>query len=178
MTPEEFETMLKHKAAVIQDYASNTFPTNAGNITLRFINGNFRAGGFQGTNFQRWKKSNKKNGTTMVKSGALRIATYYTTQNGQVTMKNNLPYAKIHNEGGVINKPSRKASLNFKISSNGNSRFSKAKKANFQQDVKIMAHKITIPKRQFMPTSASDSPQLINSIQRDVARDIEKLFKR
>lgn len=33
-----------------------------------------------------------------MQSGGFSSATYYTTQSGQATIKNNMPYAKIHNE--------------------------------------------------------------------------------
>lgn len=98
MQPEEFTRALQIKAKEVEQYAQNRFPVIAGNITLRFIDGNFKAQGFQGSTFKKWKK-NKKGSTILVQSGRLRSATYYTTQSGQATIKNNMPYAKIHNEG-------------------------------------------------------------------------------
>lgn len=49
MTPEEFVKKLQNKALEVERYATLEFPNMAGNITLRFINGNFRAQGFQGS---------------------------------------------------------------------------------------------------------------------------------
>ena len=72
MTPEEFVKKLQNKALEVERYAMLEFPNMAGNITLRFINGNFRAQGFQGTTFKKWKPSK---GTTLVKTGTLRSAT-------------------------------------------------------------------------------------------------------
>ena len=63
MTPEEFVKKLQNKSLEVERYATLEFPNMAGNITLRFINGNFRAQGFQGTTFKKWKPSK---GTTLV----------------------------------------------------------------------------------------------------------------
>ena len=89
------------------------------------------------------------------RGGALRkaVATMSTTaifRGNQVVMNVNLPYAKIHNEGGTINKSATTRSQNFKINKNGKSRFATKIRANFQQDVNVGAHTINIPKRQFI----------------------------
>ena len=88
MSPEEFHILLKNKAREVERYAMTKFPSTAGNIALRFIDGNFRAQGYQGTSFNRWKKSKGNKGTTLVDSGVLRAGTYYTSQPGQATLIN------------------------------------------------------------------------------------------
>ncbi len=55
MTPEELSKQIEKKASELKNYATTRFPSKAGNIALRFINGNFRAQGFQGNTFKRWK---------------------------------------------------------------------------------------------------------------------------
>lgn len=182
MTPQEFEKVLQTKAREVQNYANNIFPTKAGDVSLRFINGNFRAGGFQGATFSKWKKSK---GTTLVKTGALRSANYYTTQQGQVTIKNNMPYAKVHNEGfkGTINikAHSRNTYTKSKV---GTGKFTKKGKERTQtltsksgeRQVKAHSRKVNIPQRQFMPTNNNDSPILNNAIQREVAKDLNNLL--
>jgi phage gpG-like protein len=186
MNTEEFSKALTTKAKEIQAYANNRFPTVAGNITLRFINGNFRAGGFQGQSFERWKKSNKKSGTTLVNKGALRAANYYTTQPGQTTLKNNMPYAKVNNEGfeGTVtvkahtrNKYAKKKTGTGKFTKKGNERQQTVTYKAGQSTVKSHSRKMKIPKRQFMPTNANDSPVLNNAVQREVARDIKQLMQ-
>ena len=119
MSPEEFTNALNAKAKEIQRYANTRYPSVAGNIALRFINRNFRAQRFQGQSFDRWKKSRKPRGSTLVKTGALRAANYYTTQPGQTTLKNSMPYAKAHNEGfnGIVT-----------IKAHSRNKYSKAKK--------------------------------------------------
>ena len=186
MSPEEFEKNLNAKANEIKSYANNQFPSVAGNISLRFINGNFRAQGFQGASFSPWKKSKKGKGTTLVNIGNLRAANYYSTQPGQVTLKNNMPYAKVMNEGfkGTVtvkshsrNKYGKSKVGTGKLTKSGKELMQTVTFKSGQSIVKSHSRKMNIPKRQFMPTSENDSPVLKNAIQRQVARDIEQIFK-
>lgn len=185
MSPEEFEKNLLTKAKEIQNYAMTRFPSTAGNIALRFINGNFRAGGFQGQSFERWKKGKKKSGTTLVVTGALRAANYYNTQPGQVTLKNNMPYAKQHNEGfeGTVTVKAHTRNkhrgdvLKEKYTNKKGKQATRSIKLTVTENVKSHSRKMKIPKRQFMPTNSTDSPVLNNAIQRQVARDLETIFK-
>jgi phage gpG-like protein len=183
MTPEEFNRALEAKANEIKTYANTRYPSVAGNIALRFVNGNFRAGGFQGQVFQKWKASK---GTTLVKSGALRADNHYTTQPGQTTLKNNMPYAKAHNEGLKATVTVKAHSRNrYAKSKVGTGRFTKKGKERTQtvtqktgsSNVKAHNRKINLPKRQFMPTTDNDSPVLNNAINRQIARDIKQLMQ-
>ena len=186
MSPEEFANALNAKAQEIQRYANTRYPSVAGNIALRFINGNFRAQGFQGQSFDRWKKSRKPRGSTLVKTGALRAANYYTTQPGQTTLKNSMPYAKAHNEGfnGIVtikahsrNKYSKAKKGTGKFTKTGKERMQTVTYKSGSSQVKAHQRKMNIPKRQFMPTHPNDSPVLNNAIERQVARDIKQIMQ-
>jgi len=186
MSPEEFEKKLQDKSAEIKNYASNQFPAVVGNIALRFINGNFRAGGFQGASFSPWKKKKKGKGTTLVITGALRAANYYTAQEGQVTLKNSMPYAKAMNEGfnetvnvkaHVRNKYVKTKVKTGLLTKKGTERTKTLTSKAGETQVKAHSRKMNIPKRQFMPTNENDSPVLNNAVQRQVARDIDQIFK-
>ena len=185
MSPEEFEKQLQIKASAIKNYALTRFPSTAGNIALRFVNGNFRAGGFQGQSFERWKKSKKNKGTTLVDTGALRAGNYYTTQPGQTTLKNNMPYAKEHNEGfeGTVTvkahtrQKHRGDVLKEKYTSKKGKSRTRTIKLTVGENVKSHSRKMKIPKRQFMPTNENDSPVLNNAVERQVARDIKQLMQ-
>ena len=185
MTPEEFPKRLQAKAQEIKNYANNRYPSVAGNVALRFINGNFRAQGFQGQSFERWKKSQKPHGSTLVVSGALRAGNYYTTQPGQTTLKNNMPYAKAHNEGfkGTVTVKAHRRNSYGKAKI-GTGKFTKKGKERMQTvtfkmgDTVVRAHqrKMNLPKRQFMPTRPNDSPVLNFAIIRAVSRDINQIM--
>lgn len=183
MSPEEFSKILNEKAKEVQKYATVAFPVTSGNIALRFINGNFRAQGFQGSSFKRWKPST---GTILVKSGALRSSFYYTSQPGQITIKNHQPYAWVHNKGHKgtvwVRPHTRNVYGSTKV---GTGRFT-AKGKERQKTVHFKAgerqvsghnREMNIEQRQFMPIVPGDAVVLHNAIQREVSKDLLKLFK-
>lgn len=183
MSPEEFEKNLKTKAKEIQNYAITRFPSTAGNIALRFINGNFRARGFQGQTFKPWKNK-KGNAISLVDKGHLRSANYYTAQPGQATLKNNMPYAKTLNEGfeGTVTvkahtrQKHRGDVLKEKYTNKKGKTATRTVKLTVGEKVKSHTRKMNIPKYQFMPTHPNDSPVLNNAIERQLARDIKNLM--
>lgn len=171
-TPEQFNSLMSKKAREIERYVNFEFPAEAGNTALRFIEGNFRAQGWQGKTFERWKK-NKRGSRILVKSGHLRSSSYYNTAPGMAVIRNPLPYAKIHNEGGTINMPPRKQVIHF----NKKGRFSKNnRKASYAQKTSVRAYTIKIPQRQFAPTQSNESPVLNNAITRKINQRIKKIF--
>lgn len=185
MNPEEFSRIVRRKGEELKNYAVNRFPTKAGNIALRFVNGNFRAQGFQGTTFKKWK-ANKRNGTILIKTGKLRAATYFTTQAGQATIKNHMPYAKAHNEGfkGEVsvkahtrNQYTKTKVGTGKYTKKGKERMKTAIMKTGQSTVKAHTRKMNLPQRQFAPTSVSQSLVLDNAIMREVAKDINIIMQ-
>jgi phage gpG-like protein len=89
----------------------------------------------------------------MNKSGDLKEAVANSASlitDKQVVFTVSEPYAAIHNYGGVIKKKKAKKVVNFRVGKNGKNRFATLENANFQQDVKIKAHSINMPKRTFM----------------------------
>lgn len=185
MSPEDFEVLLKTKAREIEQYAMLKFSSTAGNIALRFIDGNFRAQGFQGSTFKKWKKSSD-NGTTLVKSGALRAASYYTSQPGQATILNHMAYAKVHNEGfkGTVSVKAhtrhvhRGDVLRESYTNKKGKSATRTIKLQVKEQVKAHTREVDIPQRQFMPIHENDSPILNRAIEREVARDLQTLILR
>ncbi|WP_293871654.1 hypothetical protein [Flavobacterium sp.] len=182
MSPEEFQQNLKAKATQVSTYVQTRFASTAGNVALRFINGNFRAGGYQGKTFKKWKPSQ---GTTLVKSGALRAANYYTTQPGQATLKNNMPYANVHNEGfkGDVaikahsrNSYGKKKVGTGKLTKSGKERKQTVTFKTGEKAIRSHTRKINMPQRQFMPINAGDSPVLNNAVTRAVTNDIKAIL--
>lgn len=182
MRPDDLPPLLMQYSKELSQYARVGFPKAAGNITLRFINGNFRAQGYQGKTFMRWTKSK---GRILVKSGALRAANYYTTQPAQVTIHNSRPYAKVHNEGfkGRVSVSAHRRYVHRGDVEEQEYENKKGKmairkvKVQAAETVKAHTRMMRIPKRQFMPIVSGDAPVLTNSIQRSVTNDLFKLFK-
>jgi phage gpG-like protein len=158
------------------------FASKAGDIALRFIDGNFKAQGYQGTTFIRWavRKSadkKRKGRAILVDRGRLRRGFRKIRLGvGAVQIVNDVPYAQIHNEGGTINMPARQSVVHFKIKG-GRYKFSSTKKANAAQKVSKSAHNINMPKRQMAPIDANDSPVLSNAIKNYIIKELINIRK-
>ena len=185
MTPEQFANALRTKQRELDQYARVQFPSKAANIALRFIDGNFRAQGYQGKSFSRWRK-NRTGTTTLVSSGALRAANSYSLQPGQATLFNRMPYAKVHNEGFKGNVTIKQHTRNRyskvrvgtgRMTKSGRERMQTVTQKTGQTTVKTHVRRVDIPQRQFMPITGYDSPVLTNAVEREVARDLLKILR-
>lgn len=152
--------------------------------TLRFIDGNFRAQGWQGQSFVKWP-ANKRKGTILVKTGALRRGFNYTMAGpGAVKFYNNVKYAGIHNRGGTIRKDVRVKAHKRGMFSRDEVSAPAARKEkwvrqkNGETGVKGHTRKmnLTMPQRQFAPYEGSESPVLNNSIRRELEREISNIL--
>lgn len=181
MTPQQFETLLQSKAKEIRTYIMTRFPAQAGNTALRFIDGNFRAQGWQGNSFVRWKP-NKRGGRILVMRGHLRAASYYTSAPGVAVVKNTMPQAKAHNEGATINIPVTPKMRRYAWAmyyKNGGGRKTKNSKAEKWKAIaltKKTVFDIKVEQRQFAPTKNSQSPVLNNAVMRNVERELKRIF--
>lgn len=176
MTPKEFTIIIERNAKEIATYAMTRFPSEAGNTALRFINGNFRAQGYQGRTFQRWEKGKKKKGTTLVNKGHLRSASYYVTGIGVVTIRNTMAYAQIHNEGGYINASATIGSHTRKAHTRRlYGKRIKVKAAIIGSHTRSM--NIKMPARPYFPTTENPSPVLNNAIERKILAEFKRIFK-
>lgn len=114
-----------------------------------------------------------------IRGGTLRravsmMARTSTIGNGTLKMVVDLPYARIQNEGGIINKKASSRAMNFKVNlKTGKTRFATEKKANFQQNVNIGAHAIEIPPRRFV----GQTQELTGLQERTITRVINKIWR-
>lgn len=167
------------KAAQVEAIVKN-FADMAGGKTLRFIDGNFAAQGYQGAIFKPWeirKKETKKTKGKNILSGMTyklrRGFNYGEVVPGEVRVYNNVPYAKIHNTGGRIQHHARSETFTRNRFVKGN------KKGAFKKGVKrqtqgftFKEHTTYIAQRQFAPITPFDSPVLIDSINREIIKQI------
>ena len=166
------------------EQAKSSLPKVLANDTKKFFLASWQKQGWDDNGIAKWapRKKNKNKRAAgraiLVKSGALRRAVNGSLRSAtfnSIKFSVDLPYAQIHNEGGAINKGSRRmASLNFKIGKDGKSRFAKYKNSNFQKrNIYIGAHSVNMPKRQFMGDSASS-----RKIQKEtIQKSTDKIFK-
>lgn len=152
--------------------------------TLRFIGGNFAAQGYQGTTFMRWasrKANTKKNQgrALLVQSGRLKRGWRgFNSAPGEVTIANDVPYAEIHNNGGIINKSARSETFlrNRYLKGTNKGKFKRGV-TTATKGFTYKEHTIKMPRRQMMPTNDSDSPVLRAAIERDLLQEIQ-LFEK
>lgn len=193
MSPDEFTRLISRKANEVKAYVNTRFPSQAGDTALRFINGNFRAQGWQGSTFQPWKP-NKRGGRILVQKGHLRSASFYNTAPGMVVVRNTLKYASIHNEGGNVQIPvtdkMRKFAWSMYYKESGKGIRTSKSGAQYQSiDIGKKANKwkalaltkktylnINVEQRQFAPTERSPSPILNAAITRKIEQELKTIF--
>lgn len=147
-------------------------PKIAGNEYLNHFLDSFRKGGFTDESFEKWDKrakreKDKRKRALLVKTGRLVRSLRMKTKGTRVEIGTAVPYAQIHNEGGIITgavnvaKHKRRVRVGRK----------KIKK------VTVRAHKrhvnTKIPKRQFMGESATVDKKIIQIIE----KELDKIFK-
>lgn len=184
MNAQNLPSHLRRQAKELERYVMTEFPGMAGRKILRFIDGNFRAQGWQGASFQRWKP-NRRGGTILVRRGILRRSFRQEVGAGSVRTYSTSPYAAIHNRGfrGTVSIKAH-SRRKYEAQRIGTGRFTKTgrerKKTIHVQSgvIQVKAHtrKVNIPQRQMMPERYNDSPVLINSIKRDVIKTLKNIF--
>jgi phage gpG-like protein len=141
-------------------------PRIAGVEAVNFFKNSFRNQGWTDRSLEAWKPrkklSNRRsdNRAILVKSGALkrsiRVDRYRGGKNsGAVTIVSEMPYAKIHNEGGTI-KGNALIKPHIRRSRRG-----KSNVKSHNRRINIM-----ISKRKFMGQSATLDDIIINSLER------------
>lgn len=154
------------------------YPRIVGNMAVNFFKDSFRRQGFiKDTSLERWdpRKVNPKKGgkrNILVKSGALRRSVRIIRSGpGYVVVGSDLPYAKIHNEGGTIRGTFRVRQYNRKS-------FTRTWKGKRQKvkasTVSNHTRKVNteIPQRQFIGLS----PFLIRRIGMNTEYDLRKIM--
>lgn len=108
MTPEEFERKIKENAGQIKHAIDRTIPVKAGRAAKDHFQENFKKSGFVNNGLHPWTRS-KRIGTAKDSAGSygtllsgrnhLYSSINYKPERGKVTISNEVPYARVHNEG-------------------------------------------------------------------------------
>lgn len=184
MDINEWSKDLLGKTRRLKDYVYNQWPGRSGNISLRFIDSNFRMQGWQGSSFQPWLP-NKKGTTILVKTSTLRRGNYAVAGYGEVAIRNDVPYGRVHNDGfdGMVQIPAHsRRSLGAKKISTG--RITRSGKSEIQtihtvsgiQSVRAHARHMHMPKRQFFPNSWDETPVLKKQLVDDFVIGLKTIF--
>lgn len=146
-------------------------PVILSNQAQNFFTASWRKKGWDDGGVHPWAErrgsSGGKKRALLVKTGRLRRAVSSSIRQRsfeKIRLVVDVPYAAIHNEGGIVHKPAMEKVLHF---SKGG-RFSKMAKAKYAQKVMIPAHDVRIPKRQFMGDSRTLRDMQIKTITKTV----------
>jgi len=168
MTPEEFNQNLFQKTQQFKAYVAGNWPKAMGGIAIRFINGNFRAQGWQGSTFQPWAplKKPRVGGSILRLTGHLNDSIFFNVQPGRVVVRTYTPYAKAHNEGyeGPTNVKAHTRTIN-------------TAKGVKTIAIKAFTKQMRLPKRQFMPMDVNDSPVLYEALKKETIRGLKGIFE-
>jgi len=185
MTPEQFRATTQRQSRELQNYIVNVFPSRAGKIALRFIDGNFHAQGWQGATFQPWKP-NATGTRILIKRAFLLRSFHYITAPGQCTIFSNSPYAYVHNFGfhGTVtvkaytrHKYTAHQVGTGRYNKNGTERKKTIHMISGTTAVRSHTRTMNIPRRQYMPEDQDDSPVFNNAIKREIIREVTKIFE-
>jgi phage gpG-like protein len=132
-----------------------TLPKVIGDEAVNHFQSNFPEQGFDGQKWPKRKRDKTPGRAVLIKSGRLRRSIRLRKANfTTIKIATDVPYAKIHNEGGTINHPGGSRVLHFKKNKrSGKTSFSKSKSATYAQRVNAGPYQIHMPKRQFMGSS-------------------------
>lgn len=122
MNIEQFQQLLNEKRAEIEQALRRTLPIKVGRIAKDHFQEGFRQGGLQDNGTQAWQRKKRpgKYGPLMSSRQNLYGSIYYHPDDYRVTVGTSVPYAEIHNEGGIV--ISRKTEASEKSNKNVSNR--------------------------------------------------------
>lgn len=162
----DFVNKLKNASQELADSFESDLPYKVESAAMEFVDNNFANQGWEGKG---WKESK---GTILVKSGRLRSGFRSDISKEQVRIYNDIPYAKIHNEGysGIqYVKPHKRSRITGK----------KGKlTVQSRYNVKGFSRKMNMPQRQFAPYQGHESNTLNSKIDEVIATHVDEILKK
>lgn len=159
MNAKDFPAHLRQKAKELHSYMNRTLPKQAKDLGVQFFKSRWRAQGWLDNSFKRWasrkRKDKKRPGRAILMNrGRLRNSIRGTIQGDTIVFGTDVPYAKIHNEGGTIQRHARSDLFvrNRYVKGKKKGKFKKGTKAG--RGFTFKAGQATMPKRQFIGDSA------------------------
>ncbi|MBY0244491.1 MAG: phage virion morphogenesis protein [Sphingobacteriaceae bacterium] len=162
---------------------------NINRVTLRYIDDNFRAQGYQANTLIPWRKtgsgkenrfSQKSNGI-LIQTGRLRRGFQSSVTPSSVIISNAAPYANMHNQGfkGAIQikAHTRRTFGVGKVANIETKRYRSIKVETGIHPVKAHSRNVEIPRRQFVPTANRPSGILNAAIEKEINNYVMSQFK-
>ncbi len=167
----------------LQRYLSQIAPRKIGRTALNHFDDSFRNEGFTDSSLSKWaarkpnmlKPETKKEKRILVQTGTLRRSLRLIATDKSVIISTDVPYAEIHNEGGlIIQKPTWKQRMFFShISDTAFKSGNNALGNRYAAMSRAKELHIPIPKRQFIGNS-----HILNVKIEDILNtDIENIFQ-
>jgi len=182
MKSSDFQKLIQNSKYELQKLFYSKLPRLVGKHAVDHFKENFQKGGFVNKVLHKWdtpkrykeagKYAYQKYGTLLSARKELYNSITYRAGFGIVVILSDKEYAQIHNEGGTINHPGgtpyfydkKKKQLTY---------VSKAK-GEIMKLPKTQAHKIEMPKRQFI----GESYELNLKIKKIINNEVLKILKR
>lgn len=169
--PSNFESAIISAATHELKQELNKLPRIAKDLGVSFFKSRFRAQGWLDTTFQPWakrKKTDKRRPgrAILMDRGKLRNSIRGEVRGTDIVFGSDVPYAKIHNEGGTIGKHAR--SETFVRNRTKKGKFKRGTTAGRGFSFKASSH--TMPQRQFMGNSAHLNKLIIRKIETTVKK--------
>ena len=193
MTPEQFiNQQLKKKLTQMRQYIRTKAPRIAGQIAVNHIRADFRKGGLTDNGFRPWPATKRQlsgGGDSASQYGPLlsarnRLMNSITAQpgDGHVRILTDVPYASVHNNGGVlrpkVTAKMRKFAWAMYYKGTGGKKGKGSGKDNKWKALALTKKSqlaVSIPQRQFMPAKAS--PELMQKIEQRIDKDLLKIIQ-
>lgn len=202
MNIQDFAKLIKRKRKELDDMMRREMPVVAGRMAKDHFQDNFRKGGFVNNGLHPWPKAKRLSsgksdaasnyGTLLSSRNHLFSSIKYTPSDYRVRVANEVPYAPIHNWGGVVEpkvtpQMRRFAWAMFYKSSGQSKRNRKGRKTAKKGPVEVSPEaekwralaltkkkklKISIPQRQFL----GRSEELVNSIQTEIETRAKRIL--
>lgn len=195
MNNKDFESFLLSKSGQFQDFVHRQLPVKIGVIAESFFKNNFNLQGFLSGGLRPWlpakrlssgAKDAPNNRPTLLSSNDhMCKSIHHITGDASVTVVNNVPYAAIHNEGGVVHphptvtpKMRKMAWARFFAAGGGKGKEAPPEAAKWKalaltKKTKLSPN-INIPRRQFM----GDSPELRILIQQTIKNGLKNILNK
>lgn len=162
-----------------------TLPLIVGNAGVNWSKDSFRRQGFLGSSLQPWQKRRKTDTgrALLIKKGAMRRANAITQLTANtVRIGNTMPYAAANNNGFhgtvTVKGHNRNRYGKTKVQSIATRRTKTITTITGNASVKSYTRKMNVPKRQFMPQSATDSPAFNKAMKDIIVNALQPLFNK
>lgn len=190
----ELTEQIKRHQKELDELMRRKMPVVAGRMAKDHFQDNFRRGGFVDNGFSPWQPAKRlsdadgsassRYGTLLSSRNHLFSSINYVPAPYSVALRNNVPYASVHNEGGTLSptvtpKMRKYAWMRFYKANGGKSAKRKdgAEKGGFWKALALTKKsklKIMIPRRRFMGESAELSAKMTKRMKREIANILKQ----